>query len=213
MCTVRRSDFPCTHHRRPVLCTLVPEFAARISFVARRVRAACVCVWRVVCGVVRLCSTACLPHRPNGTSARESAVTLTSRAAPQSQDCVRARPFRVPALFASVRSARGRCGARWHVCVLASASVVAPPPRTAFVPVRGIHPRMRLAWLGRNTSRHPARPPRGACRTRAADSLWPRSSLASPRPLKAHAPSRGARLSARAPYAALRAAALCDLCG
>ena len=99
-------------------------------------------------------------------------------------------------LCARPLSWRARTSSRWHVCGLGSAAVVAPPPRTAFVPVRGIHPRMRLAWLGRNTSRHPARPPRGACRTRAADSLWPRSSLASPRPLMAPAPSRGARLSA-----------------
>ena len=99
-------------------------------------------------------------------------------------------------LCARPLSWRARSSSRWHVCGLGSAAVVAPPPRTAFVPVRGIHPRMRLAWLGRNTSRHPARPPRGACRTRAADSLWPRSSLASPHPLKAPASSRGARLSA-----------------
>ena len=86
-------------------------------------------------------------------------------------------------LCARPLSWRARSSSRWHVCGLGSAAVVAPPSRIAFSPVRGIHPRMRLAWLGRNTSRHPARPPRGACRTRAADSLWPRSSLASPRPL------------------------------
>ena len=102
-------------------------------------------------------------------------------------------------LCARPLSWRARSSSRWHVCGLGSAAVVAPPSRIAFAPVRGIHPRMRLAWLGRNTSRHPARPPRGACRTRAADSLWPRSSLASPHPLKAPAPFRGAR---GAPYAA-----------
>ena len=109
---------------------------------------------------VRVCLSACLPHRPNGTSARESAVTLTSRAAPQSLDCVRARPFRVPALFASVRSARGRCGARWHVCVLASASVVAPPTRNRLSPGCAMHPPLRCAWLGRDTSLRQSPPSR-----------------------------------------------------
>ena len=135
-------------------------------------------------------------------------------------------------LCARPLSWRARSSSRWHVCALRfsaplhSARLLAatslrscarllrnlrgsPPLRFgAFPPIHlsprcAIHPRMRLAWLGRNTSRHPARPPRGACRTRAADSLWPRSSLASPRPLKAPAPSRGARGT---PYAARCAA-------
>ena len=76
MCTVRRSDFPCTHHRRHVLCTLVPEFAARIGFVARRVRVACVGVWRVACGV------------------RRGAVVLHSVLAASPQRYVRARKRR-----------------------------------------------------------------------------------------------------------------------
>ena len=133
---------------------------------------------------VLVCPTACLPHRPNGTSARESAVTLTSRAAPQSLDCVRARPFRVPALFASVRSARGRCGARWHVCVLASASVVAPPPLIRRHPRCAMHPPLRCAWLGRDTSLRQSPPsrrrlshPGGGLRSGPAPPLRPLDTL------------------------------------
>ena len=133
---------------------------------------------------MRVCLSACLPHRPNGTSARESAVTLTSRAAPQSLDCVRARPFRVPALFASVRSARGRCGARWHVCVLASASVVAPPTRNRLSPRCAMNPPLRCAWLGRDTSLRQSPPsrrrlshPGGGLRSGPAPPLRPLDTL------------------------------------
>ena len=64
-----------------------------------------------------------------------------------------------------------RCGSR-HLST--------PPPPIHLSPRCAIHPRMRLAWLGRNTSRHPARPPRGACRIAAANRLWPRGRGTSP---------------------------------
>ena len=103
---------------------------------------------------------------------------------PQSLDCVRARPFRVPTLFASVRSARGRCGARWHVCVLASASVVAPPTLIRLSPRCAMHPPLRCAWLGRDTSLRQSPPsrrrlshPGGGLRSGPAPPLRPLDTL------------------------------------
>jgi hypothetical protein len=151
-------------------------------------------------------------YAPTVLPLAQRALAWPSRAAPQSKDCVRARPAPATIPLRKGRSACGgvlRHGGTFARC--GSRHLSTPPPPIRLSPRCAIHPRMRLAWLGRNTSRHPARPPRGACRTRAADSLWPRSSLASPRPLMAPAPSRGARLSARAPYAAL--CGLCGLCG
>ena len=149
------------------------------------------------CRLVSVCLSACDEVRANLACPRAEG-RLALRRAPLDNRKIAFGCGRqaIRRLCARPLSWRARSSSRWHVCGLGSAAVVAPPPRIAFDPVRGIHPRMRLAWLGRNTSRHPARPPRGACRTRAADSLWPRSSLASPRPLIAPAPSRGARLLA-----------------
>ena len=64
-----------------------------------------------------------------------------------------------------------RCGSR---------NLSTPPPPILLSPRCAIHPRMRLAWLGRNTSRRPARPPRGACRIAAVNRLWPRGRGTSP---------------------------------
>ena len=124
----------------------------------------------------------------------KSPVTLTSRAAPQSEDCVRARPFRVPGLFASCVPLRGRCGARLARAVCGSRRTSTPPPRSLLAPWRAIHPRMRLAWLGRRASRRPATPPRGVCRATAAVALWPRGRHASP--LARYSQSVGASVAA-----------------
>ena len=70
---------------------------------------------------------------------------------------------------------RGRCGARlararwrlWDGSPLRHRGF-------RFSPRCAIHPRMRLAWLGRDTSLRPATPPRGVLRIPAQNPLWPR---------------------------------------
>ena len=131
-----------------------------------------------VCGVgVPVSVLAASPQRY--VRARKRRHTHVPRP-PQSLDCVRARPFRVPALFASVRSARGRCGARWHVCVLASASVVAPPTRNRLsrdAPCIRRYGALGLVAMPPCANRIR---PGGVLPLAASDSLWPRGRHASP---------------------------------
>ena len=57
-----------------------------------------------------------------------------------------------------------------------------PPPQIPLSPRCAIHPRMRLAWLGRDTSLRPATPPRGVLRIPAQNPLWPRGQRRPSRP-------------------------------
>ena len=78
---------------------------------------------------------------------------------------------------------RGRCGARlararwrlWDGSPLRHRGF-------RFSPRCAIHPRMRLAWLGRDTSLRPATPPRGVLRIPAQNPLWPRGQRRPSRP-------------------------------
>ncbi len=135
-----------------------------------------------------LCRSVCLPScggvRPNRASPCAEGVGV---AVPRRSTIERLRSGASGPATIPLRKGRSACGGVLrHGGTFArcgSRHLSTPPPPIHLSPRCAIHPRMRLAWLGRNTSRHPARPPRGACRTRAADSLWPRSSPASPRPL------------------------------
>ena len=78
---------------------------------------------------------------------------------------------------------RGRCGARlararwrlWDGSPLRHRGF-------RFSPRCAIHPRMRLAWLGRDTSLRPATPSRGDLRIPAQNPLWPRGHRRPSRP-------------------------------
>jgi len=132
---------------------------------------------RAVC-VLRLCALP--PHRvadnaPTVLSLADRGTGAAIRAAPQSKDCVRARLARAAAPLRKGRSA-GRARYPPRLARLRPARSAAPPFRqreSALLPRCAIHPRMRGSWLGRDTSRRPAPPHRGVCRTSAADSLWP----------------------------------------
>ena len=113
----------------------------------------CLCLASTAYGVpCRVLPVSVRTASPQRYFRAKSPVTLTSRAAPQSEDCVRARPFRVPGLFASCVPLRGRCGARLARAVCGSRLRSARDPRDSFTLVCAIHPPIRGVRLGRNTS-------------------------------------------------------------
>ena len=113
------------------------------------------------------------PRRAVSTALSEPCIERSIRT------CARLRPNRSlrAERAVSLASARGslrplRFARALDCCAICAASLRFAPAHfraTAFNPVHGIHPRMRLARLGRDTSRRPAKPPRGVYRARAAD--------------------------------------------
>ena len=126
------------------------------------VAAGCVCWW------VRAVWSAC--HRvadnaPTSLTLAHSRASHRARTARQSQDCLRVRSLSDPRLCAKAAQLAGALSATVGTGATALRGCVSLRHRaTAFGPARCIHPRMRLAWLGRDTSRRPATPPRGVCR-------------------------------------------------
>ena len=129
--------------------------------------------------VVRVCGAWCLPSRsfsvgwcvsvachrvaknaPTSLSPAQRCVSRCVTHPPQSLDCVRVRPPSDPRPCARPLSWRARSSPRWHVCVLASASVVTPPPLIRRGPRCAMHPPLRCAWLGRDASLRQSPPSR-----------------------------------------------------
>ena len=128
-------------------------------------------MWWAWC--VRVVWSACqhvADNAPTSLSLAHRCVSRRARTARQSQDCLRVRSLSDPRLCAKVAQLAGALSATVGTGATALRGCVSLRHRaTAFHPARCIHPRMRLAWLGRDTSRRPATPPRGVCRARAAD--------------------------------------------
>ena len=113
--------------------------------------------------VVPCVSVACQRVAKNAPTSLSPAQRCVSRRVthpPQSLDCVRVRPPSDPRPCARPLSWRARSSPRWHVCVLASASVVTPPPLIRRDPRRAMHPPLRCAWLGRDASLRQSPPSR-----------------------------------------------------
>ena len=109
-------------------------------------------------------------NAPTSLSLAHRCVSRRARTARQSQDCLRVRSLSDPRLCVKAAQLAGALSATVGTGATALRGCVSLRHRaTAFHPARCIHPRMRLAWLGRDTSRRPATPPRGVCRARAAD--------------------------------------------
>ena len=109
-------------------------------------------------------------NAPTSLSLAHRCVSRRARTARQSLDCLRVRSLSDPRLCAKVAQLAGALSATVGTGATALRGCVSLRHRaTAFGPARCIHPRMRLAWLGRDTSLRPATPPRGVCRARAAD--------------------------------------------
>ena len=86
--------------------------------------------------------------------------------------CVRLAPPPLCAKAARLSGAMRRAVGTGALAALGR--LATPPPQIPLSPRCAIHPRMRLAWLGRDTSLRPATPPRGVLRIPAQNPLWPR---------------------------------------
>ena len=94
--------------------------------------------------------------------------------------CVRLAPPPLCAKAARLAGAMRRAVGTGALAALGR--LATPPPRIPLSPRCAIHPRMRLAWLGRDTSLRPATPPRGVLRIPAQNPLWPRGQRRPSRP-------------------------------
>ena len=121
-----------------------------------------------------LCRSCGACHRARSTAPTVLAREMRRSALrPPRSAIVRLRSGAVASRSGAFRIAAFRCGGGgprgWHGRASLRCAVSLRHRATAFHPAHGIHPRMRLAWLGRDASRRPATPPRGVCRARAAD--------------------------------------------
>ena len=92
-------------------------------------------------------------NAPTSLSLAHRCVSRRARTARQSQDCLRVRSLSDPRLCAKVAQLAGALSATVGTGATALRGCVSLRHRaTAFGPARCIHPRMRLAWLGRDTS-------------------------------------------------------------
>ena len=98
--------------------------------------------------------------RSNASQFERLPAVRRRRISPQSPDCLRVRQLSGPPPCAKPFSWRARSSLRWHVCVLASASVVTPPPLIRRGPRCATYPPLRCAWLCRDASLRQSPPSR-----------------------------------------------------